>query len=53
MIVSRSSPPTTVSSADPGALATGASWRYAAMKKGRFDYICTLHPTMKATLVVE
>ena len=38
---------------DSGSLAAGASWRYTAAKKGRFDYVCTLHPTMKGTLVVE
>ena len=38
---------------DSGSLATGASWRYTAAKKGRFDYVCTLHPTMKGVLVVE
>ena len=38
---------------DSGPLAAGASWRYTAAKKGRFDYICTLHPTMKGVLVVE
>ncbi len=31
----------------------GASWTYVARKPGRYDYICTLHPNMKATLVVE
>ena len=38
---------------DSGSLATGVSWRYTAAKKGRFDYVCTLHPTMKGVLVVE
>ena len=38
---------------DSGPLATGASWRYTATKKGRIDYICTLHPTMKGVLVVH
>ena len=38
---------------DSGSLAAGASWRHTAAKKGRFDYVCTLHPTMKGTLVVE
>jgi plastocyanin len=29
------------------------SWKYTARKAGVFAYICTLHPTMKATLKVE
>jgi plastocyanin len=38
---------------DSGSIATGASWRYTAAKKERFDYLCTLHTTMKGVLVVE
>ncbi len=38
---------------DSGAIAAAASWRYVADRQGRFDYVCTLHPTMKAVLVVE
>ena len=34
-------------------LATNKSWKYVAAKKGTFSYICTLHPTMKATLIVK
>ena len=34
-------------------IATNKSWKYVATKKGMFPYICTLHPTMKATLVVK
>lgn len=29
------------------------TWRYKAVKKGTFPYICSLHPNMKATLVVH
>jgi plastocyanin len=29
------------------------SWKFKAGKKGTFPYICTLHPIMKATLVVK
>ncbi len=38
---------------DSGTIATGASFRFTAKTKGRVDYICTLHPTMKGTLTVE
>jgi plastocyanin len=34
-------------------IATGHTWQYTARKAGEFAYICTLHPTMKATLKVE
>jgi plastocyanin len=34
-------------------IATNKSWKYVATKKGMFRYICTLHPTMKATLIVK
>ena len=34
-------------------IATNKSWEYIATKKGAFSYICTLHPTMKATLIVK
>lgn len=29
------------------------SWQYTARTRGTFGYICTLHPTMKATLRVR
>lgn len=38
---------------DSRQIAAGASFRFTAKTKGRFDYICTLHPTMKGTLTVE
>ena len=38
---------------DSGSIAAGATWQYTAAKKGRFDYVCAFHPTMKGTLVVE
>jgi plastocyanin len=34
-------------------IAAGKTWKYKATKAGHFDYICTLHPNMKGTLVVE
>jgi len=48
--------PHTVTSAgnfDSKEIAAGKTWKYTAKKAGRFDYICTLHPNMKGTLVVE
>lgn len=36
-----------------GNLAVGDSWKYQAAKKGTFFYACTLHPNMKAKLVVQ
>lgn len=38
---------------DSQEIAAGKTWSYNATKAGRFDYICTLHPNMKGTLVVE
>ena len=34
-------------------IAADDSWEFKAAKKGAFPYICTLHPTMKATLIVK
>lgn len=30
-----------------------ATWRFTADRAGTFPYGCTLHPTMKATLIVR
>jgi plastocyanin len=54
--VNRDPFPHTVTS--PGAfdskeIAANKTWKYAAKKRGQYDYICTLHPNMKARLVVE
>lgn len=38
---------------DSRTIAPGTSWTYVARAAGRYDYACTLHPTMKATLRVE
>jgi len=48
--------PHTVTSAgkfDSGIIAAGGRWRYVANKPGTYEYICTLHPNMKGTLVVK
>src|SRR5690606_19801788 len=34
-------------------LASGDSWQFKAERKGSFPYLCTLHPPMKATLIVK
>ncbi|HEX7373637.1 MAG TPA: cupredoxin family copper-binding protein [Steroidobacteraceae bacterium] len=38
---------------DSHAIAPGKSWSYVARQAGRYDYVCVLHPMMKATLRVE
>jgi plastocyanin len=38
---------------DSHAIAPGASWSYVVRNAGRYDYVCVLHPTMKATLQVD
>jgi plastocyanin len=38
---------------DSQAIAPGQSWTYTAKARGEFDYICSFHPTMTATLRVE
>lgn len=49
--------PHTVMAAAPGLasppIAAGASWRYKAARAGAYPYLCTLHSTMTATLVVK
>lgn len=29
------------------------SWKFVAKKRGQFSYLCSLHPMMKAVLVVK
>lgn len=38
---------------DSKTIAAGGRWRYAAKKRGVFEYVCSLHPTMKGTLRVR
>ncbi len=38
---------------DSGEIAADGSWKLKATRKGTFTYVCTLHPTMKATLIVK
>ncbi len=38
---------------DSKSIAAGKSWTWTARDPGSYDYICTLHPTMKGTLVVK
>jgi plastocyanin len=34
-------------------LDAGQSWTYVAKRQGKYEYICTYHPTMKGELVVK
>lgn len=38
---------------DSGSIGSEHAWKFKARRKGVFPYVCTLHPTMKATLVVK
>lgn len=38
---------------DSKSIAAGQSWSYVARKSGDFAYVCTLHPGMKGTLLVQ
>jgi len=38
---------------DSGEIPANGHYRFTAKKKGRFAYICTLHPIMKGELVVD
>jgi plastocyanin len=38
---------------DSRIIAPGGSWKFVARKVGTFDYICTLHPNMRAKLIVQ
>jgi plastocyanin len=38
---------------DSGDVATNGKWQYVVKKPGALPYVCTLHPTMKGTLIVK
>jgi plastocyanin len=38
---------------DSGTIPAGARWSFTARAAGTYDYICTLHPNMRARLVVR
>jgi plastocyanin len=38
---------------DSGVILSGGAWKLVVKKKGNFNYFCTLHPNMKAKLVVQ
>ena len=38
---------------DSGILPVGSSWKYVVTKKETYFYTCTLHPNMKAELIVR
>jgi plastocyanin len=38
---------------DSKSIPAGASWSYVAREPGKFAYVCTLHPGMKGTLIVQ
>jgi len=38
---------------DSKSIDAGKSWRFTTKAKGTFPYVCTFHPTMKATLIVK
>jgi plastocyanin len=38
---------------DSRSIAAGKSWTYVARKSGEFAYVCTFHPGMNGTLLVQ
>jgi plastocyanin len=44
---------TAKSAFDSGAIAVGKKWSHAMGKAGRYDYVCSFHPGMKAVVVVQ
>ena len=54
--VNRDVVPHTVTAAgtfDSGSIAPNARWKHVLGKAGTIAYVCTFHPTMKATLQVK
>jgi plastocyanin len=41
------------SSGEPGAMASGDMFDHTFREAGTFDYVCTVHPGMEGTVVVE
>jgi plastocyanin len=41
------------SSGEPGAMASGDTFEHTFEEAGSFDYVCTVHPGMEGTVVVE
>jgi plastocyanin len=44
---------TAAGSFDSRNIAPGQRWSWTAARKGRADYVCSYHPGMKGTVVVE
>lgn len=44
---------TAAGSFDSRSIGAGRSWRFKLKARGSFDYLCTLHPGMKARLLVR
>jgi plastocyanin len=38
---------------DSAEIVANGAFRFTAARAGRFEYVCTLHPTMKGVLVVD
>lgn len=55
--VNRDFVPHTATAADgawgSGEIAKDGSWSYVARERGRQEYLCALHPTMKASFTVK
>jgi len=41
------------SSGEPGGMAPGDNFKHTFQEAGTFDYVCTVHPGMEGTVVVE